>query len=96
MTPALPAILGCEIVVAQITDVPPWISQLGFGGIIVWVVLSGINRIDSRLERMEHTQRGLSSALWADLAARSPEGSFIYEQAKKMLSKMENSGGKDS
>lgn len=94
MNPILPAILAVETVAAQIIDVPQFVSQLGFGGIIVWVVLAGINRIDSRLERMEHTQRGLSSALWADLAARSPEDSFIYKQATKMLAKIEST--KDS
>lgn len=66
---------------AQLSDYGPLVSQFGFGGLLVWVV-------SVRLDRLEHTLKGLSKALWMDLAQRSGPG-FIRDEAKRMLSRME-------
>lgn len=67
--------------VAQISDYGPAIGQFGFGGVTLWIV-------NSRLTALEHTMKGLSKAMWMDLAQRSGPG-FIQEEARRMLAKME-------
>ncbi len=69
--------------IAQVTEFGPLISQLGFGGLLTWIV-------SVRLDRLEHTLKGLSKAMWMDLAQRSGPG-FIQDEARRMLEKL---GGK--
>lgn len=69
------------IVLAQLTDAGPLIAQFGFGGLLVWIVTV-------RLDRIEHTMRGLSKALWMDLAERSGPG-WIRDEAKRTLDNMD-------
>jgi len=73
-------------VVAQATsgtgDWSALIAQLGFGGMILLVV--------SRwLERIDHTLKGLSMALWTDLASRPQATDYIKETAKNQIARME-------
>lgn len=68
---------------SQINEYAPMVPQLGFGGLVLWIVSRG-------LERIEHVLRGLSIALWTDLAARPYSDQFIKEQARKILSDLES------
>lgn len=65
------------------TDYGALIAQCGFGGMVLIIV--------SRwLERIDHTLRGLSMALWTDLAARPTSTPYIQDMARKQISKMEH------
>lgn len=73
--------------IAQASDaaaagIPALIAQFGFGGILVVVVMRG-------MERIEHTLKGLSRALWSDLASRPYSQPFVKEQAKKICAQMD-------
>lgn len=68
-------------IVAQVAEFGPLVSRLGFGGLLTWIV-------SVRLDRLEHTLKGLSKALWVDLAQRSGPG-FIQDEARRMLDKMD-------
>lgn len=57
-------------------------TRVGWPGIVLWIVAS-------KLDQMEHTMRGLSKALWMDLAQRSTADDFIRKESEKMLAKME-------
>lgn len=71
-----------SVILCQVTDYVPLIPQLGFGGLALWVVARG-------QERIEHVLRGLSIALWTDLAARPYADAFVKDQARKILTELE-------
>lgn len=78
--------------IAQATELAalagPW-AQMGFGGALLYVIVRWLQRIEnvvsSRLEGVEHAMRGLSKAIWLDLANRADAGSFVREEAKKSI-----------
>ncbi len=71
---------------AQVADFGPLVAQFGFGGLLVWIVTV-------RLDRIEHTMRGLSKALWMDLAHRSGPG-WIRDEAERTLDRMDANDSK--
>lgn len=77
--------------VAQINEVmsnSPIVS-VGFGGTLVVVFSRFLARLEviftSRMDNIEHAQRGLSKAVWMLLAEISTAGSFVREEAKRMI-----------
>ncbi len=78
--------------IAQAADLAtvagPW-AQMGFGGALLIIIIRWLQRIESvvsnRLEGVEHAMRGLSKAIWLDLANRADAGSFVREEAKRSL-----------
>ncbi len=73
-------------IVAQM-DTATLLPQFGFGGLVVWVVVSWLKKIEVSLENLNHTVRGLSKAIYLDLAERAQPGSFVREEAKRMVEK---------
>ena len=74
-------------VIAQISEstaggIPGLVVQFGFGGVVLLMVHKG-------LERIEHTLRGLSKALWMDLASRPYTDKIIRDQANKIVAEMD-------
>lgn len=63
------------------------VSQIGWPGLILYIVVT-------RLDRLEHTLKGLSKALWMDLASRPYTDIIIKDIARAEISKMESSGKK--
>ncbi len=63
----------------QIIDL---LAKVGWPGIVLLIVARG-------LERIEHTVRGLSMALWMDLASRPHSDPFIKQTAQKEIARME-------
>lgn len=63
------------------------IPQLGFGGVLIWVIVSWLKKIETSLENLNHTIRGLNKAIYLDLAERATPGSFVREEAKRMVEK---------
>lgn len=68
---------------AQLADVPigSIIAQVGWPGLVLWIVVRSLDRI-------EHSVKGLSKALWMDLASRPHADDFVKNEAKRMLSRM--------
>lgn len=88
---------------AQVTDLGSVLPQVGFGGTLLVVIIRWLNRVEvfitTRLDAMERTSaqrneetnhviRGLSKAMWMDLASRPYSEPFIKEEAKRMLDKL--------
>ena len=69
--------------VAQVADVSfaSIIAQVGWPGLVLWIVVRSLDRI-------EHTMKGLSKALWMDLASRPHADAFVKNEAKRMLSRL--------
>lgn len=71
-------------IIAQFaTEISPY-AQYGIAGALVgWICL----RVEKRLDRLDHTLRGLSMALLMDLASRKVLGrtaqKLVHEQLKK-------------
>ncbi len=61
---------------------PGLVVQFGFGGVVLLMVHRG-------MERIEHTLRGLSRALWMDLASRPYTDKIIRDQAHKIVAEMD-------
>ena len=63
-------------------DVGTIITQVGWPGLVLWIVVRALDRI-------EHNLRGLSKAMWMDLAARPGADEFVKNEAKRMLRKLD-------
>lgn len=78
--------------IAQVAEFGPLVSQFGFAGALLWILVRRLDRYEDlnerRAERFEHVLRGLSRALWIDLAARPYSDLATKEQARKILSEM--------
>ncbi len=61
------------------------VPQLGFGGILIWVIVSWMKRLDASLENLNHSMKNLSKSIYLDLAERAAPGSFIRQEAKRMV-----------
>lgn len=69
------------------TDYGAIVAQCGFGGMVLIIV--------SRwLERIDHSLKGLSMALWSDLASRPSSTPYIKDMAQKQITRMENERGR--
>lgn len=69
------------------TDYTTLVPQLGFGGVTIWIVVRWLSKMEQSLENLNHTMRGLSKAIYLDLAERATPGSFVREEAKRMVEK---------
>lgn len=58
------------------------VTKVGWPGVVLLVVMRG-------LERIEHTVKGLSMALWMDLSSRPNADDFVKKTAAKEIAKME-------
>lgn len=78
---------------AQAADYGPLVSQFGFGGALMWILVHRLDRYEDanarRAERNDHILRGLSRALWVDLASRPYSDRPTKDQAKKILAEMD-------
>ncbi len=67
------------------------IPQVGLGGTFLLIFARFLGRIEvifaSRMDNIEHAQRGLSKAVWMLLAEISTAGSFVREEAKRMVAR---------
>ena len=65
------------------------IPQVGIGGTFLLIFARFLGRIEvifaTRMDRIDHGQRGLSKAIWVLLAEVSTAGSFVREEAKRMI-----------
>ena len=68
---------------AQLEQIPisSIIAQVGWPGLVLWIVVRALDRI-------EHSLKGLSKALWMDLASRPHADEFVKQEARRMLAKM--------
>lgn len=57
-------------------------TKIGWPGVVLLLVSRGI-------ERIEHTMKGLSMALWMELASRPHTNPFVRRMADKEIAKME-------
>ena len=80
-------------ILAQLTDalssgpmVPVGLGGLGTAIVVVFMrFLARLETIfTTRMDNIEHAQRGLSKAVWMLLAEISTSGSFVREEAKRM------------
>lgn len=81
---------------AQTLEYGPLVAQFGFGGALLWImvkwmesVIKLMERILVWMERTDHTLRGLSKALWMDLASRDCADRIVRDHAKQMVSRLE-------
>ena len=67
------------------------LAQLGIGGAALLIFARFLARLEvifsSRMDNIEHGQRNLSKAIWMLLAELSTAGSFVREEAKRMVEK---------
>ncbi len=75
-------------------DYGPLVAQFGFGGATLWVLVKWMESITKWMERIDHTMRGLSKAMWMDLASRDGAEAFVKEHARKMVEKMDADSNK--
>ncbi len=65
------------------------IPQVGLGGAFLLIFARFLARIEvifaTRMDNIEHAQRGLAKAVWMLLAEISTAGSFVREEAKRMI-----------
>ncbi len=65
------------------------IAPVGIGGGALLLFARFLARLEvifsSRMDNIEHAQRGLSKAIWVLLAEISTAGSFVREEAKRMI-----------
>ncbi len=65
------------------------IPQVGLGGTFLLIFARFLARIEviftTRMDNIEHAQRGLAKAVWVLLAEISTAGSFVREEAKRMI-----------
>lgn len=57
-------------------------AKIGWPGIVLVLV-------NQRIDRIEHTMKGLSMALWMDLASRPHADPFIHKTAQKEIARLE-------
>ncbi len=74
-------------------DATTLVPQLGFGGILVWVIVSWLKRVESKLDSLTHSIQSLAKAVWLDLAERATPGSFVREEAKRMVERDRDKSG---
>lgn len=69
---------------AQITsdNVLDTVTKIGWPGIVLLIVTRW-------LERIEHTVKGLSMALWMDLASRPHTDPYVKKTADREIARME-------
>ena len=64
-------------------------AQLGIGGAFLLAFVRFLSRLEvifsNRMDAIEHAQRNLSKAVWMTLAEISHAGSFVREEAKRMI-----------
>lgn len=70
--------------IAQITtdNVVDIVAKIGWPGVILILLSRGLDRLD-------HTVKGLSMALWMDLSTRHGADPFVRETARKEIAKLE-------
>lgn len=77
-------------VISQLAiDNVPMVAQLGFGGVLILVVLRGFDLIIRSLERIDHTMKGLGRAVWMDLASRPHADQYIRDEAHRVIERMD-------
>lgn len=54
------------------------ITKVGWPGAVLWIVVR-------RLDSLEHAMKGVSKALWMDLASRPDAAPFVKAEAKRMI-----------
>lgn len=77
------------ITVAQAADYGTLIAQFGFGGAVLWILVKWMESITKWMERIDHTIRGLSKAMWMDLASRPSADAIIKKHAMEMVAQMD-------
>jgi len=61
------------------------VAQWGLaGGLVAWICL----RVEKRLDKIEHTMKGLSAALLMDLSTRKVLGPTAQKMVDELLAKM--------
>lgn len=68
-------------------------AQWGIGGGLLFLVGRFLSRVEvifsTRMDNIEHAHRGLAKAVWMLLAEISTAGSFVREEAKRMIERDE-------
>ena len=67
---------------AQMADYAQIATQVGWPGLVLWLVVRALDRI-------EHSLKGLSKALWMDLASRNHGDPYIKSVAQREIDRME-------
>lgn len=67
----------------------PVVTQFGFGGALIFVVLRGFEMILRTLLDINHTLKGLGMAIWTDLAVRPYVDEATRARANMAIQKME-------
>ena len=69
----------------------PIFMQFVFVLTMVWIVLRGQERMEAAQHTTDHVLRGLSRALWVDLASRPYSDAATKVQARKIIAEMDAS-----
>lgn len=54
------------------------LAKVGWPGAVLWIVVR-------RLDSLEHAMKGVSKALWMDLASRPDAAPFVKAEARRMI-----------
>lgn len=61
------------------------LAKVGWPGAVLWIVVR-------RLDSLEHAMKGVSKALWMDLASRPDAAPFVKAEAKRMIDRDRSKG----
>lgn len=89
-------LLVIPLIIAQaaLGDLAPLIGQIGWPGVVLLIVVKWLQRLERAIDRSEHTNRGLSKALWMDLASRPYSSAYIKAEADRMITRMDATANK--
>jgi len=68
---------------AQIAEVSELVAKVGWPGVVLWVVVT-------RLDRIEHAMKDFSAALWLDLASRPGSEDSLKQKAQERVAQLKN------
>lgn len=78
---------------SEVANFTPILAQFGWPGLILLIIIKWLDRMERVVERgfenQAHVNRGLSKALWTDLAARPYSDAMIKAEAIRELAKIQ-------
>lgn len=64
-------------------------KTVGWPGVVLLFVMRGMERIERAMEQFAHSNKGLSMAIWMELASRPHADPFFKAAAQREINKME-------
>lgn len=78
--------LLAQISTDNVVDV---LTKVGWPGVVLLLVMRGLERLERAMEKFDHTMKGLAMGLWMELASRPHADPFIKATAQREIAKME-------